>query len=344
MAFHSYASEEPFKYTVFTAPKESRWSSVTDPFTNFNGEKVAGEMIGSELPEVIPPGLSEHELRVLEANVRIHDISQKMSLKVFTKYDMHQPDPPGEGITSTHIGEYQRCHSRLANWRHDTVEYTAATNHLFKMPTDVPPRDRKLVRKVFFDHIQAATPNVNFVGLLIGPGGSTLRALEHESGAKISIRGRGASKEAHGRAETDEGLHVLIRADTVVQMNRAVETVQKRLVPMDDSDNALKQQQLRQLSINKGTYEGRAACAFCGSTAHPSDECEFKPERTGDVRIEGETTEDAAFAALLDDVAEEGDEALPWQTEEPADTVQQPTGAVGLPPPPPPGHGGIPLP
>lgn len=37
-------------------------------------------------------------------------------------------------------------------------------------------------------------PDVNFVGLLLGPRGSTLKRMEDESGAKILLRGRGASK------------------------------------------------------------------------------------------------------------------------------------------------------
>ena len=38
-------------------------------------------------------------------------------------------------------------------------------------------------------------PEINFVGLLIGPRGNTLKAMERETGAKIIIRGKGSVKE-----------------------------------------------------------------------------------------------------------------------------------------------------
>ena len=38
-------------------------------------------------------------------------------------------------------------------------------------------------------------PEINFVGLLIGPRGNTLKAMERENGAKIIIRGKGSVKE-----------------------------------------------------------------------------------------------------------------------------------------------------
>ena len=38
-------------------------------------------------------------------------------------------------------------------------------------------------------------PEINFVGLLIGPRGNTLKAMERDTGAKIIIRGKGSVKE-----------------------------------------------------------------------------------------------------------------------------------------------------
>ena len=41
-------------------------------------------------------------------------------------------------------------------------------------------------------------PNVNFMGLLIGPRGNSLKKLEEETGTKIMIRGKGSVKEGKG--------------------------------------------------------------------------------------------------------------------------------------------------
>ena len=38
-------------------------------------------------------------------------------------------------------------------------------------------------------------PEINFVGLLIGPRGNTLKSMEKDTGAKIIIRGKGSIKE-----------------------------------------------------------------------------------------------------------------------------------------------------
>ena len=39
-------------------------------------------------------------------------------------------------------------------------------------------------------------PDINFIGLLIGPGGENQRRMQQASGAKIAIRGKGSSKVA----------------------------------------------------------------------------------------------------------------------------------------------------
>lgn len=43
-------------------------------------------------------------------------------------------------------------------------------------------------------------PDVNFMGMLIGPRGQSLKTLESETGAKVVIRGKGSVRE--GRPTT----------------------------------------------------------------------------------------------------------------------------------------------
>ncbi|CAM9255361.1 unnamed protein product, partial [Chrysoparadoxa australica] len=53
--------------------------------------------------------------------------------------------------------------------------------------------------------------DINYMGVLIGPRGSTLKHLESQSGAKICIRGRGSQKNpTPGDPNNDEPLHVLV--------------------------------------------------------------------------------------------------------------------------------------
>lgn len=84
-------------------------------------------------------------------------------------------------------------------------------------------------------------PEINFFGLLVGPRGNSLKKMERESGAKISIRGKGSVKEGKTRPDqfaedAEEDLHCLVTADSddkvsacVKMINRVIETVSSLL-------------------------------------------------------------------------------------------------------------------
>jgi far upstream element-binding protein len=55
-------------------------------------------------------------------------------------------------------------------------------------------------------------PDINFLGLLIGPKGATQKHIQVISGAKILLRGKGA-KGGNGGPEDDEDLHVIIEGN-----------------------------------------------------------------------------------------------------------------------------------
>lgn len=74
-------------------------------------------------------------------------------------------------------------------------------------------------------------PEINFVGLLIGPRGNTLKALEMETGAKIIIRGKGSIKEGKlgGRQGPlpgeNEPLHAYITGTDPIVIKRGCDKV-----------------------------------------------------------------------------------------------------------------------
>jgi len=80
-------------------------------------------------------------------------------------------------------------------------------------------------------------PEINFFGLLVGPRGNSLKKMERDSGAKISIRGKGSVKEGKARPDqyaedAEEDLHCLVIADSedkvavcVKLINKVIETV-----------------------------------------------------------------------------------------------------------------------
>jgi len=111
-------------------------------------------------------------------------------------------------------------------------------------------------------------PDFNFVGRILGPRGMTAKQLEQETGCKIMVRGKGSmrdkKKEELNRGKPNwehlnDELHVLITVEdtanrAAVKLQRAVEEVQKLLVPAADGEDELKKRQLMELAIINGTY------------------------------------------------------------------------------------------
>uniref|UniRef100_A0A8C6Y6R2 KH domain-containing, RNA-binding, signal transduction-associated protein 2 n=1 Tax=Naja naja TaxID=35670 RepID=A0A8C6Y6R2_NAJNA len=112
-------------------------------------------------------------------------------------------------------------------------------------------------------------PKFNFVGKLLGPRGNSLKRLQEETGAKMSILGKGSmrdkakeeelrkSEEAKYAHLSDE-LHVLIEVfappgEAYSRMSHALEEIKKFLVP--DYNDEIRQEQLRELSYLNGSED-----------------------------------------------------------------------------------------
>lgn len=96
-------------------------------------------------------------------------------------------------------------------------------------------------------------PEVNFLGLLIGPRGSTQKQLQELSGAKIIIRGKGSQKDGAiptGHPDDEDLLHVSIEG-TDEAIEKAYKEVQQILYNPEQALR-LKQEQLRSLAEMNG--------------------------------------------------------------------------------------------
>ncbi|KAG5831033.1 hypothetical protein ANANG_G00299600 [Anguilla anguilla] len=119
-------------------------------------------------------------------------------------------------------------------------------------------------------------PKFNFVGKLLGPRGNSMKRLQEETGAKMSILGKGSmrdkGKEEELRksgeakyAHLSNDLHVLIEVfappgEAYSRMSHALEEIKKFLVP--DYNDEIRQEQLRELSYLNGSDDssrGRTA-------------------------------------------------------------------------------------
>ena len=86
---------------------------------------------------------------------------------------------------------------------------------IFKPPADY--KAPKKSKKIFLP--EADGPDNQYIGMVLGPKGTTQKALEGKTGCKISVRGKGSSKQKRMEYDSDEKLHVLIQGDTDEQVN-----------------------------------------------------------------------------------------------------------------------------
>ena len=174
-----------------------------------------------------------------------------------------------------------RYRKKLDDERHKLVE--KAIKHVagFKPPLDYK-RPSKIVDKVYIP--TRDFPELNFIGLLIGPRGNTLKKMETESGAKVSIRGKGSVKEGKIRSDgnlapgEEEDLHCLITADSDDKIKKCTELINKIIetaTSVPEGQNELKRLQLRELASLNGTLrdEESQVCNNCGAAGHRRFEC-----------------------------------------------------------------------
>uniref|UniRef100_A0A8C6WWJ0 KH domain containing, RNA binding, signal transduction associated 1a n=1 Tax=Neogobius melanostomus TaxID=47308 RepID=A0A8C6WWJ0_9GOBI len=95
-------------------------------------------------------------------------------------------------------------------------------------------------------------PRINFVGKLLGPGGSTIKRLQEETGAKISVLGKGSMKDKSKEEELRKSgetkyvhlgmeLHVFIEVhapipESYLRMAHAMDEVKKFLTPVCEEE------------------------------------------------------------------------------------------------------------
>lgn len=155
------------------------------------------------------------------------------------------------------------------------------------------PPQSKISEKVLIP--QEEYPDINFVGLLIGPRGNTLKSMEKDTSSKIIIRGKGSVKEGKiGRNDgqplpgQDEPLHAFVTAATLDQVKKAVARIKEVIrqgIEVPENQNDLRRNQLRELALLNGTLRENDGprCTNCGSNAHRSWQCPDKPNITNNV-------------------------------------------------------------
>ncbi|KAJ8598666.1 hypothetical protein CTAYLR_003077 [Chrysophaeum taylorii] len=136
----------------------------------------------------------------------------------------------------------------------------------------------RATRKIFVP----VEPGTNFMGLLLGPRGATLKDMTDRTGARIIIRGKGSHREGDKISYDDENepLHVLIDGpeDSVVRAAAEVEA----LLFDPASRQQLKQQQLNAL----GADDPNAGALVVAGGALASWHVQPNPPRLGETTFE----------------------------------------------------------
>ncbi|KAK2511730.1 hypothetical protein Q9966_016574 [Columba livia] len=205
-----------------------------------------------------------------------------------------------------------------------------ALNPDFKPPADYKPPATRVSDKVMIP--QDEYPEINFVGLLIGPRGNTLKNIEKECNAKIMIRGKGSVKEGKvGRKDgqmlpgEDEPLHALVTANTMDNVKKAVEQIRnilKQGIETPEDQNDLRKMQLRELARLNGTLReddnrilrpwqstetrsitNTTVCTKCGGAGHIASDCKFA--RPGDPQsAQDKARMDKEYLSLMAELGE----------------------------------------
>ncbi|KAJ9142611.1 Branchpoint-bridging protein [Pleurostoma richardsiae] len=264
--------------------KRNRWGDASE-------NKAAGLM---GLPTAIVGNMTSEQLEAYTLHLRIEEISQKLRIDdVVPAEGDRSPSPPpqydnhGRRINTR---EY-RYRKRLEDERHKLIEKAMKTIPNYHPPQDYR-RPTKTQEKVYVPVNDY--PEINFIGLLIGPRGNTLKKMESESGAKIAIRGKGSVKEGKGRSDAahssnqEEDLHCLIMADTEEKVNKAkklIHNVIETAASIPEGQNELKRNQLRELAALNGTLrdDENQACQNCGQIGHRKYDCPEKQNFTANI-------------------------------------------------------------
>ncbi|KAG4067801.1 hypothetical protein HA402_010487 [Bradysia odoriphaga] len=266
--------------------KKSRWGGSENDKTFIPG-----------MPTILPATLDPHQQEAYLVQLQIEEISRKLRTGDLAVATTEERSPSPEPIYSSdgkrlNTREF-RTRKRLEEQRHQLVLRMQCMNPEFKPPADYKPPVIRVSDKVLIP--QEQHPDINFVGLLIGPRGNTLKAMEKETGAKIIIRGKGSVKEGKvGRKDgqplpgEDEPLHAFITASNPECVKKAVDKIKdviRQGIEVPEGHNDLRRMQLRELAQLNGTLRETDGirCSNCGSTEHKSWLCPDKPNVTNNI-------------------------------------------------------------
>lgn len=261
--------------------RENRWGDAKKRVALSRWDKVEREVDPGLAVAIASSVTSIEELQILELRMKMQEITDKIEhveeeAEAISNDPNRSPSPEPEynklgARTNTRAVRMRR---KYEDERAEIMEEIIKLNPILKA---IQPK-AKCQAKIYFPIHEY--PNYNFLGLIIGPRGSTHRSLEQSTRCKIVIRGRGTGREGKSNCDLigmDDDPHVMINGNNEDDVAYAVSVINQLLIPMDDDKNIHKQKQMRQLAIMNGLQETDMRCPYCGMTGHDQFKCPNRP-------------------------------------------------------------------
>ncbi|EJU04569.1 hypothetical protein DACRYDRAFT_43143, partial [Dacryopinax primogenitus] len=241
-------------------------------------------------------GVTAQDLDNYAIQVRLEEINRKLRLNDYIPPERERsPSPP-----PTYDAHGRRSNTREVRYRKKLedervrlIERAMKSDATFRPPLEFQHMQRRnrIQDKVYIPVKEF--PEINFFGLLVGPRGNSLKKMERESGAKISIRGKGSVKEGKGKPDqfaddADEDLHCLVMADSEDKVAACVDLINKVIetaASTPEGENDHKRNQLRELAALNGTLrdDENQVCQNCGNIGHRKYDCPEQRNYTANI-------------------------------------------------------------
>uniref|UniRef100_A0A182MQC5 Branchpoint-bridging protein n=1 Tax=Anopheles culicifacies TaxID=139723 RepID=A0A182MQC5_9DIPT len=308
--------------------RKSRWDD----------EKQAKERFQCMSP-ALPNTMSSIQQESYILQQQINELSKQLLLGDLSLPSNLQDRSPSPPPIYDHNGKRlntraNRARQKLEEQRHQLITRMQTINPNFVPPLGYKPPGNYHTEKIILP--QDEYPHINFIGVLIGPRGNTIKALEKETGTKIAIRGKGSSSPSKVASihQSSEPLHVFIWASNSEAVANAAkriqEVIEKGIADPSYLDH-LRKQQLYTLAELNGTirhhtdghgssrmksYVGENAsgivCSTCGGSGHITSDCKLRSShRDNSTSADDDAKFDEQYLALMEELNEKPSKSIP---------------------------------
>jgi len=168
----------------------------------------------------------------------------------------------------------ERTRTKLIAERTNTITRLRGLDPTYFPPACMNYRCPELEDRV--DVPQALFPELNFLGLILGPRGSCLEKLRKDTRCNIILKGKGTK---HNQDSEDEPMHLTISGETREGVKKAGDFLRQLIKDYANDPNgpkmlALRAQRKHEMQVLNGTLrEFDTRCQNCAATTHKTWEC-----------------------------------------------------------------------